>query len=150
MATNVLLLHYNNYFNRQVKRLEHLASYKTADPNYKTCANINFVPGDGIYTSLVLGFGANPADIFANGAKFNYLVEYDSNNTILSRWFIMEDHRTRDGQYEIILRRDVIADNYNAVLSAPVYVEKGYIGSDDTTNPFVFNKENLEVNQIKK
>lgn len=79
MATNVLLLHYNNYFNRTIKKLNTVSAYTTADSNNVVCTDINFIPGDGIITSLVLGKGQNPATIFT-GSKdnFDYLVVYDS------------------------------------------------------------------------
>lgn len=153
---SVLLLHYNNYFNRIVKKLDTIAAYKSADASNAECDAINFVPGDGINTSLVLGYGANPGTTFDYGANYDYLVvedvaddteEHIITRTINSRWFILEAHRTRDKQYEIILRRDVIADNYQNVLNAPTYIEKATI--TDENDPLIFNSEGLLVNQIK-
>ena len=163
---NVLVLHYNNYFNRIIKKLETVAAYRTADstvvtendatttiPHYKDCVNINFVPGDGILTSLVLGYGTNPADM---PNDFDYLVYYKqeidseqqkTEETIISRWFVLENNRTRDGQFEFGLRRDVIADNYDVVLKSTAYVEKGVLAQN---NPLIFNKEGMLFNQIKK
>lgn len=148
MATSVLLLHYNNYYNRIVKKLDTIADYKTADSNYADCSNINFVPGDGIVTSLVLGYGSNPEGLFT-GTKvgYDYLVLYED-TTILSRWFIVETVRTRKGQNELKLRRDVIADKLDDVINAPIYLEKGYI--NNTNNPLLYNKEAMAVNQIKQ
>lgn len=144
MATNVLLLHYNNYYNRIVKKLATVAEYKAADANYKDCTNINFVPGDCVKTSLVLGFGTNPADLSNN---FDYLVVYDStDSTILSRWFITENVRTREGQWEFSLKRDTIADNYDAVMGSTCFIEKGYVDEDDSA---IFNKEDMTFNEIK-
>ena len=37
----LLLLHYNNYFNRIIKKKETIADYKAADTNYKEVSNIN-------------------------------------------------------------------------------------------------------------
>lgn len=159
---SVLLLHYNNYFNRIVKKLNTIAEYKAADTelgtvHYSECENINFVPGDGITTSLVLGYGANPAAIFNSGADYDYLVVEDVEDddeqhtvtrTVNSRWFILEQHRTRDKQYELVLKRDVIADNYEKVVNAPIYLEKGYI--NDVNNPLLYNSEGVQVNQIKQ
>ena len=89
MTTSVVLLHYNNYFNRQVKILSTLNEYVQKDADSVTCSNINFIPGDGINTSLVLGKGTNPGDIFTGAKdKFDYLVVFDSSeqdNPILSR-----------------------------------------------------------------
>ena len=47
-----------------------------------------------------------------------------------------------------MLRRDVIADNLQAIVDAPIYIEKATI--KDANNPLLFNSENLQVNQIKK
>lgn len=150
MATSLLLLHYNNYFNRTIKKLESLSEYQQADQNSAGCNNINFNPGDGINTSLILGYGTNPSAMFNDGANYDYLVVFDSDNEnypILSRWFIQEIDRKRGGQYELILRRDVIADNYEAVLDATTYIEKGQVSAG---NNFIFNKEGMLFNQIKQ
>ena len=141
---NVTLLHYNNYFNRIVKKEASYADYLTASPNYNKTTDINFVPGDGVSTSLVLGTSS-----LVMGYDYLIVTEVESSvEVIKSRWFIMEDHRTRDGQYELILRRDVIVDNFGAIEDAPIYVEKANI--TDVHNPLLFNKEGLQVNQIKQ
>ena len=150
MATSILLLHYNNYFNRIIKKLDTIADYREADSHSVTCDNINFNPGDGVNTSLLLGHGTNPAAIFSNGADYDYAVVFDPNDNdpkIKSRWFILDCDRTRGGQYEIGLRRDVIADNYDTVLNSTAYVEKGLLAQN---NPLIFNKEGMLLNQIKK
>ena len=72
----LLLLHYNNYFNRIIKKENTIADYKTADADYKEASNINFNPGDGINTSLVLGLGQN-GSLF-EGDEFDYLVAYET------------------------------------------------------------------------
>lgn len=161
MAINVLLLHYNNYFNRTIKKLETVDEYKAADsesvtendvttviPHWLETTGVNFVPGDGIATSFIVGT-SNISDM-----DFDYFLVYESvtegqvtTNTIKSRWFILEESRTRDGQYELGLRRDVIADNYDQVLDATTYIEKGNVQAD---NPLLFNKEGLMLNQIKE
>ena len=50
----LLLLHYNNYFNRIIKKKDTITDYKSADAGYKEVSNINFNPGDGVNTSIVL------------------------------------------------------------------------------------------------
>lgn len=146
----LLLLHYNNYFNRIIKKKDTIADYKAADADYKEVSNINFVPGDGINTSLVLGLGQTGA-LFADDDEFDYLVAYEvvgNANVIKSRWFILEQDRTRSGQYELTLKRDVIADNYADVLNSPIFLEKGFI--NDVNDPLLYNSESMNVNQIKQ
>ena len=75
----LLLLHYNNYFNRIIKKKETIADYKAADTNYKEVSNINFNPGDGVATSLVLGLGQTGV-IFDANEEFDYLVAYETVN----------------------------------------------------------------------
>ena len=145
----LLLLHYNNYFNRIIKKENTIAAYKSADAAYKEASNINFNPGDGVNTSLVLGLGQN-GSLFV-GDEFDYLVAYevvDNVNVINSRWFIVEQDRKRGGQYELTLKRDVLADNYNDVVNSPIFLEKGFI--DDVNEPLLYNSESMNVNQIKQ
>ena len=76
----LLLLHYNNYFNRIIKKKDTVADYKAADTNYKEVSNINFNPGDGVNTSIVLGLGQN-GSIFGTD-EFDYLVAYETVDNI--------------------------------------------------------------------
>lgn len=145
----LLLLHYNNYFNRIIKKKDTIADYKAADEHYKEASNINFNPGDGVNTSLVLGLGQN-GSLF-DGDEFDYLVAYevvDNINVINSRWFIIEQDRQRAGQYELMLKRDVIADNYIDVVNSPIFLEKGFI--NDVNDPLLYNSESMSLNQIKQ
>ena len=146
----LLLLHYNNYFNRIIKKKDTVADYKAADTNYKEVANINFNPGDGVATSIVLGLGQT-GSIFTSTDEFDYLVAYetvDNINKIDSRWFILEQDRKRGGQFELTLKRDVLADNYTAVVNSPIFLEKGFI--NDVNDPLLYNSESMHVNQIKQ
>ena len=145
----LLLLHYNNYFNRIIKKEETVAAYMNADANYRVASNANFNPGDGVSTSIVLGLGPN-GTIF-DGEEFDYLVAYeivDNVSVIRGRWFILEQDRKRGGQYELTLKRDVIADNYNDVVNSPIFLEKGYI--NDVNDPLLYNSESMNLNQIKQ
>lgn len=146
----LLLLHYNNYFNRIIKKKDTIADYKSADANYKEVSNINFNPGDGVNTSIVLGLGQNDS-VFEGDDEFDYLVTYetvDNINVIKGRWFILEQDRKRGGQYELTLKRDVLADNYNDVINSPIFLEKGFI--NDVNDPLLYNSESMNVNQIKQ
>ena len=145
----LLLLHYNNYFNRIIKKENTIADYKAADADYKEVSNINFNPGDGVNTGLVLGLGQN-GSLF-EGDEFDYLVAYkvvDNVNVIDSRWFIVEQDRQRAGQYELALKRDVLADNYDDVVNSPIFLEKGFI--NDVNDPLLYNSESMNLNQIKQ
>ena len=145
----LLLLHYNNYFNRIIKKENTIADYKAADADYKEVSNINFNPGDGVNTSLVLGLGQN-GSLF-DGDESDYLVAYevvDNNNVINSRWFIIEQDRERAGQFELTLKRDVLADNYTDVVNSPIFLEKGFI--NDVNDPLLYNSESMNLNQIKQ
>ena len=142
MATNITLLNYNNYFNRIVKSESTLANYKTLDTNCTDITSVNFNPADGVSTSLIVG----TSSIAHN---YDYLiVSNSSDNSIVSRWFILDEDRTRDGQYKLTLRRDVIVDHYDAVTTATTFIEKGII--TDVNDPLIYNKENMTYNQIKK
>lgn len=146
----LLLLHYNNYFNRIIKKKDTIADYKSADDKYKEVSNINFNPGDGVNTSIVLGLGQT-GTIFTSTEEFDYLVAYetvDNKQVINSRWFILEQDRKRGGQYELTLKRDVLADNYNDVINSPIFLEKGFI--NDVNDPLLYNSESMNVNQIKQ
>lgn len=156
--TNLLLLHYNNYYNRVIKRLDTVLDYIEADEaHYADCQKMNFNPADGLFTSAVLGYGTNPVNIFDNGADYDYLVVYEQSEDtethvvtkdIISRWFILEADRIRGKQYELKLKRDVIADHYNQVIDSPIFLEKGFI--NDVNDPLLYNSESMKVNQIKQ
>ena len=152
---NVLLCCYNNYYNRILKKLDSVTDYRTATyPYLIDLENINFNPADGVTTDLIVGKGTGSFLSWEQQGP-NYCVVYEKttvNNvtteTIKSRWFIMDEDRTRNGQYKISLRRDVLADNIENIKTKPIYVEKGYIS--DIDNPLLCNNEGLTVNQIKK
>lgn len=152
---NILLLKgFNNYFNRTVKKYSTLADYKTNNPAYLEFANVNFNPNDGIATELVIGGPTQKDNDSPIAWEFDgspdYLICYDTGDNetfIRSRWFVIEADRTRSGQYKLILRRDVIADNLDTVLSATTYIEKGEI---PVGNNLLFNKEGMLFNQIKQ
>ena len=145
----LLLLHYNNYFNRIIKKEETVAAYMNADAHYRVASNVNFNPGDGVSTSLVLGLGTNGTLFDVD--EFDYLVAYeivDDVAVIRSRWFVLEQDRKRGGQYELTLKRDVLADNYSSVINSPIFLEKGFI--NDVNDPLLYNSESMSLNQIKQ
>ena len=78
------------------------------------------------------------------------LVSYNTTtevSTIISRWFIVDAQRSRTGQWNLNLKRDVIVDNYNTVLSAPAFIQKATLPVD---SPLLYTNEGMTFNQIKK
>lgn len=150
----LLLKGFNNYFNRIVKKYSTLADYKTNSTSFLEFSNINFNPNDGVVAELILGSTTQqeagaPLAWDQLGTPDYLICSETANNTttIKFRWFILESERTRDGQYRLALKRDVIVDNLNAVINAPCFVQKGML---DVSNPLIFNKEAMTYNQIKK
>lgn len=148
------LLRYNNYYNRLVKReidsiyppdaehqvewtvtaLEKYQQYLIGDP----IEGVNFIENDGVNTEQVINWAGEHPD---------YVVVTDEENNLTSRWFVISERRTTHGQLLLALRRDLIVDYYNDVMSAPTFVEKGFINDPD--DPAIFNQESLTFNQIK-
>lgn len=134
------LLDFNNYYNREYKRLENLLDY---EPYIKyTWTNVNFNPSDGITTTIPVN-----SDVDAN-----YFILTEgigpglAGEEIISRWFIIESKFTRMGQRVLTLRRDLLVD-YAPKSTATVFAERGYVPN---TNNLIFNSEGNSYNQIKK
>ena len=138
----VLLSNYNNYYNRTYKRNNTYQEYINA-----SASNIlgieksyNFNIKDGVNIDHIF-------NVDSNVDEPNYcLLLNETDNSIASRWFVVEWEKVRGNQYHGILRRDLLADNYEAITTAPCFIEKGYVGPQDSS---IFNKENITVNQIK-
>lgn len=132
---SVYLLHYNNYYNRIVKKESTLAGYLLDAYLLDSFDNVNFVDNDGVNTTYVCNTDTNPDYIVvANG------------DVITSRWYVIEKSILRNGQYRFTLRRDVIVDAYESTVSAPCFIEKATLQKND---PLIFNGEDMTVNQIK-
>ena len=143
MAQNnstLYLLSYNNYYNRIVKREATLNDYLTYSAYTPLVCNFN--PADGIDTEHIFN-----VPYVANTPAADYVVVVNEDNDITSRWFIVNATRTRGGQYRLSLHRDLLADYYDEVLTAPCYVERAML---QISSPFIFNSENMRFNQIKK
>lgn len=139
MAT-LYLYSYNNYYNRRLKKEADISGYGT--PVYlETGDNLNFNPNDGVNTQFVAGRYGNPYN-----AKADYAIYSEDNTTITSRWFIIEQTRNLKGQYNLTLRRDLLADFKDNVYNADSFIEKATLTEN---NPLIFNDEAMTVNQIK-
>lgn len=139
--SNLYLYNYNNYFNRIVKKESNLANYGT--PIYSLIATdskpVNFNYNDGIRTTHDINYSNQDGD---------YLIVTDSNNNIVSRWFVIESKRTRGGQHRLQLKRDLIADYYNKIINAPMIVNRAMVKNTD--DPLLYNNEGFSFNQIKQ
>lgn len=136
--SKLYLYNYNNYFNRIIKKEVDLASYGT--PLYQL-ANTNFNYNDGVETSHDINYDKEEGD-------YVIVTEViDNIETIISRWFVIETKRLRGGQHRLTLRRDLIVDNFDKVVNAPIILQKGMVKKE---NNLIFNKEGFNFNQIKK
>lgn len=142
--TLIFLKGFNNYFNRVIKKYDTIADYTPTGSVYFSRTARNFNPADGVSTEHVENCTINGVTDALN--ECDYVLVTEGQN-IVSRWFIVECDRTRGNQYKFVLKRDVVADNLNDILNAPCFVEKGTLQS---TNPLIYNKEGIQVNQIKK
>lgn len=137
---SIFIYNYNNYYNRKVKKEDALIGY--GSPVYtESSTNLNFNPNDGVTTAFVAGRVSN-----SYNGRGDYLIYSEDNTSITSRWFVIEATRARKGQYNLVLKRDVIVDNYDAVINADCFIKKATVASD---SPFILNQESLAVNQIK-
>ena len=139
------ILKYNNYYNRMVKLEETVSDYQEYVV-YKL-QDTNFNPNDHINTQHVVGAG----DYDGSG---DYVIITDTRRRpvgapigweeyVVSRWFIVESQRTRSGQWNLTLHRDVVADYKEVIQSSPVFIEKATL---DEADPMIFNSEDMTFN----
>lgn len=135
----LLLLKYNNYYNRQLKGYATATQYKNAvgTANYRQFADINFNPRDGVNTYHTIN----------TDFDFDYLVVLTDAGDIAGRWFAIDSVYSNSLQRRVTLRRDVLYD-YQAVYgTVPAFIEKGAVASSDSA---IYNSENMGFNQILK
>ena len=142
MSKYLLLRGFNSYLNRVIKRYETLDEYMAAvEPgNYSIRENMNFNPGDGVSAQIVYNY--TPYEM----KEADYVIVADDNNTIIGRYFAMENVRQRNGQYSMTLKRDVVAEFKDNIINAPCFIEKATLS---ISSNFIFNSENMTYNQIK-
>lgn len=141
---NLYFLKFNNYINRIIKKFDTIEEYIPYISGKRE--NMNFNLNDGVSASTeAINLKTSILDS-EDLTKCNYLISEDIDTKELCRWFIMECKKTRGKQYIFILKRDVIADNYDSVLDATSFIYKGYVKYPD---PACIIKENLSFNQIK-
>lgn len=135
MLSTLYLLKYNNYYNRILKKANNLSEYSEFIIG-SPLTGINFNPSDGVSTRQVINWNNDIPD---------YVLVCE-NTTIVSRWFVIESKRLRNGQFEIELFRDTLADYLEDLKTAPMFIEKGYCSIDDSA---IYNDEKITVNSIK-
>ena len=146
-----ILKNYNNYYNRMFKRESTIDAYEDAVGEFEyTLADANFTPNDGVNTDYVIGTydysGLGDYLIVTERKRVpGVVVRFEEK--IISRWFIIDSVRTRAGQYQLTLRRDLVADYYDDLLQSPMLIEKALLNDND---PLILNSENSLVNQIKQ
>ena len=134
---NLYILKYNNYYNRTIKKEDSLTDYLEYQLG-NVIQGVSFNPGDGVATQQVVNLSEDQIG--------DYLLAVNEYNEIDSRWFILDCRRERTGQYTLTLRRDLVADNYNSIISAPCFIEKATL---DDSDPMIYNSEDMTFNQIK-
>ena len=166
MSKAIILYNYNQYYNRTIFRKDTFAEYQAlitpvsenTPAQYRGLLreDFNFDYNDGVHASKVLNIAKNEESFYKVNHP-NYIVVEESWNegTLeepvitknLTRWFILDCKKVRGCQFELSLRRDLIADFYPNLLTAPCFIERGNPIIDD---PAIFNKEGFTFNQIKK
>lgn len=134
--TLYLFKNFNNYYNRIVKKHNAIAEY--GNP-LAVIPSFDFYCADGVSTSIVV-------DVSWETGVPDYMVVVDDNGNISSRWYIIEAALTRGEQYRLSCYHDLVADWYDDIMTAPCYVEKGWVSTSD---PAIYNMEELSTNQIK-
>ena len=136
---------FNNYFNRKIIMFNSLEDYENNSKSFFIPSNADEIP---------TSFDFNPDDnvrteVINNDVPFDpdYFLLLDEEMEIVQRWFVIEQKRTRNGQWIYSLKRDVVADYFDTLRFAPIYVEKGHLEDND---PMILNDEGLRFNQIKK
>lgn len=134
---------FNNYSERRYKPISTLpqeALYIESGNNF------NFNPQDGITAYITVGRDGNPFD----SLDADYVVISDSTTgewVVKSTWFIIDAVFQRGKQYRLTLRRDVISEYWEKLILSDVFIEKATI---DSGSPFIYNMEDMTVNQIKQ
>ena len=166
MSKLLVLYNYNKYYNRIIKKLATYNDYKALITSVgNTPAQLlgfeiteaNFYYADGVFAKHVINIDPKNDPIILQSDQPDYIVQEETFKqgetevTKVSRWFVLEADRVRGCQYELTLRRDLLADYYEQVIEAPVFIEKGHVHRNLGINdPAIFNRENMTYNQIKK
>lgn len=138
MEYTLMALRFNNYYDRILRVGKTTDDYEAADghPYYEYGVYFRF--GDSVETSMPVNNNVDGKD---------YVVLIDENQEISSRWFIIDSYYELNGQQNLVLRRDLVADFYKDALYSTAFIEKGWL---QARNKLIFNQEGMTFNQIKK
>ena len=140
---NLYFLQYNNYFNRQTKPHRTITNWFLPYQIGSTVGVQLFNYGDGVDTTQVVNTNA-----WVNENRVpDYCVVEDQTNGSRQYWYVVEWKYLRRGQYEATLKRDVLSENYDIIITAPMLIKKGTVASSN--DPAMFNSEGQAYNQIK-
>ena len=137
---NLYFLVYNNSYNQTFRRENSLADYLPYQVG-QTIGTYLWNENDGVSASVTL----NDEPTVPHNEP-DYCVVTDEDGIILSRWFVTEMKRTRQGQYFVSLDRDVIADSAEILPLLKVKARRGLLPQ---TSSLILQKEDINVNQIK-
>lgn len=133
---NLQFYKWNNYYNRTYKPF---SLTDASNALVGAILNVNgFNPNDGVDTEQMTGLNT-----------FTEIPDYCvvlNGTEIISKWFVIECQRTRQGQYKLSLHRDLISDYYQEIMEAPVFIEKGWLPYN---SPLIFNREQMTYNKVK-
>ncbi len=151
MKYNIYLLSYNNYNNRQVKKLDTINDYINGGYLLSTIPNVNFEYADGIASQLIIN------KQFVSVEPDYVLVEDISSRVVdglgnlvssdFSRWFIIDSNLIRGNQYQFSVKRDIWVDHFDLCMNSTYFIERGYVSN---ANDLIFNNEQQQFSQIKK
>ena len=110
---NLYIYNYNNYYNRTIKKAgDSIADYSDYLYYGPVQGVLGFTPGDGVNTIQLLGSTIQMYD-----GKGDYLIVHNPQTDMIeSRWFILDNERTRNGQWQLTLHRDLVADYYSNII----------------------------------
>lgn len=137
---------FNNYYNRQVKLPQSTLVSDYEEWTVFTTKPTSFNPNDNVNTTIVVNYSQVDLD---DTVELDYVIVSEDNINVASRWFVLDRSRNLSGQWTLKLRRDLISDHYQSVVTSPMFIEKAHI--NNIYNPLIFNKETgMGYNQIKK
>lgn len=139
---NIYFLQYNNYFNRQTKPHRTVTNWFLNYQIGNTTSIQLFNYGDGVDTTQVV----NTSDWTNEYRVPDYCVVENQADGNRQYWYVTEWKYLRRGQYQATLKRDVLSENYDTIITAPMLIKKGTVLDSDSA---IFNSEGQAYNQIK-